>query len=227
MFTHGAWNDRQAQADSYMCLDTRDELPILINAYDAMPNRGRMELIRVERLSGEVGLRQRMQPHGDDYPVSARQSTGSTTPRTYVVDTQPLIVRYAEQREHHYLVHELDSGDTVSVPKRRATEDVYPARNGHRPPGSLLLRWSKYALFGVVCAGALGIVLGVVVVCVGIVRLAGFRVRARRWLRRNSTDPLPAIAATERMYLLAALGQGMLAILLGSMVLALLLERLR
>ncbi len=172
-------------------------------------------------------MRQRMQPHGDDYPVSARQWTENTPPRTHVADTQPLIVRYAEQREHHYLVHELDSGDTVSVPKRRATDAVDASHNSRRPPGFLLLRWSKYALVGVVCGGALGIVLGVIVVCVGLVRLTGFRVRARRWLRRNSTDPLPAIAATERMYLLAALGQGMLAMLLGGAVLALLLERLR
>lgn len=172
-------------------------------------------------------MRQRMRPHGDEYPAPAQRRIGRTPPRAHIVDAQPLIVRYADERERDYLVRELDSGDTVTVSKHRAIDTVYPSRNGRRPPGSLLLSWSKYALFGVVCGGAPGVVLGVFVVCVGLVRLTGFRARARRWLRRDSAAPLPAIAATERLHLLAALGQGMFAILLGGMVLALLLERLR
>jgi hypothetical protein len=171
-------------------------------------------------------MRQRMRPRGDEYPASARQRIGRTPPRSLVSNAQPFIVRYADQHERAYLVHELDSGDTVAVPKRRATDAVYPSRDGRRPPGALLLRWSTYALLGVVCGGVPGIVLGVIVVCGGLVRLAGFRARARRWLRRDGI-PLPAIAATERLHLLAALGQGMLAILFGGLVLILLLERLR
>lgn len=172
-------------------------------------------------------MRQRMRQHGDEYPAPARQWVGRRLPRPRVADAQPLIVRYADQHERDYLVQELDSGDTVPVPKRRATDDVSPLQKGHRPPGALLLRWSKYALLGVVCSGAPGIVLGVVVVCVSLVRLSGFRARVSRWLRRDNSAALPAIATTERLHLLAALGQGVFAILLGSMVLALLLERLR
>lgn len=173
-----------------------------------------------------MGMRQRMRPHVDGYPAPARQSSGRTPPRTSVSGAQPLVVRYAEEHERSYLVHDFDSGDTVEVPKRRAADDLHTSRTGRRPPGAALLRWSKYALFGVVLGGAPGIVLGALIVCVSFVRLTGFRVRARRWLHRERSAPLPAIAATERLHLVAALGQGMLAIILGGMVLALLLQRL-
>lgn len=123
-------------------------------------------------------MRQRMRPHGNEYPAPARQRIGRTPPRSYVADAQPLIVRYADQHERDYLVQEIDSGDTITVPKRRAIENIYPSHNGHRPPGAMLLRWSKYALLGVVCGGAPGVVLGALVVCVGLVRLTGFRARA-------------------------------------------------
>ncbi len=171
-------------------------------------------------------MRERMRPHGDAYPAPAREWTGRTPSRTSITDAQPLVVRYAEEHEHTYLVHDFDSGDTVAVPKRRAADDLHPSRTGRRPPGTALLRWSKYALVGVVFGGAPGIVLGALIVFVSFVRLASFGVRARHWLHREEAAPLPAIAATERLYLVAAFGQGVLAILLGGMVLALLLGRL-
>jgi hypothetical protein len=67
-----------------------------------------------------------------------------------------------------------------------------------------------------------GVLLGGLVVVAALVRLAQFSRRVSRWRRRHrglgAIPPLPAAATAERSRLLAAVGQGLLAILLGGLV---------
>lgn len=136
----------------------------------------------------------------------------------------PLIVRFLGEDDDEYLVGEPEGRRTARVPKRRAlAESPYPDK---KPRGSSerLMRWSTYALIGVVFGGILGIALGSIVVLAALVRLTALSSRIHRWLRRHhsqedSWQMLPAQATRERIQLLAALGQGFLGIVLGSIVL--------
>jgi len=81
-------------------------------------------------------------------------------------------------------------------------------------------------MLAVSLGGAPGVLLGIFVVLTAAIRLARFGVRTRRWRYRHRRldggTPFPAEASIERVRLLAALGQGVVAIVLGSAVLALL-----
>jgi hypothetical protein len=134
----------------------------------------------------------------------------------------PLAVRFIEQTDTEYAVGELRGPRTARVPKRRAVADPFlsPSRQGM--PGRGLLRWSGLALLGVALAGIGGVVLGAVVVVVALLRLAHFSRKVRRWRRaqraRGERSKLPAAATAERFCLLAALGQGFVAMVAGALV---------
>jgi hypothetical protein len=130
-------------------------------------------------------------------------------------------------------VHDQGAGDVVVVPKHYAVAEPFPAPRAGQVPGTRLLRWSTRALLAAVCGGLGGILLGGLVTLVATVQLQRFARRVRRWRRRsrgadgNPMPPaLPAAASAERLRLLTAWVQGMLAILLGVALLALILWHL-
>lgn len=140
----------------------------------------------------------------------------------------PLMVRFVEQTDTTYTVGELRGPRTAQVPKQRAIADTFPpvALQHTQARARRLLRWSLYALLGACAGGVVGIVLGFAVVVVAFLRLANFSGKVRRWRHAQRTHgergQLPAAATSERLCLLAALGQGMLAVGLGVLVLLLL-----
>src|SRR5690242_5016673 len=76
----------------------------------------------------------------------------------------PLIVRFVEEDNDAYLVGDPWGDRTARVPKRRAPTDPTSSKQRHRSSSERLLRWSSYALIGVVCGGIVGTALGVIVV---------------------------------------------------------------
>lgn len=140
-------------------------------------------------------------------------------------DSHAYVVRYAEATEHVYLVQAISDDRLLQVPKSYAPAELFPIVNTQRAPGARLLRWSVYALLGVGLGGLGGVLLGVPVVLAALVQLARFARRVRRW-RRSRQGPagnpaLPAAAGSERLRLLGAFGQGLLAIVLGGLLLCL------
>jgi hypothetical protein len=129
-----------------------------------------------------------------------------------------------------YLVQALSDGHLLQVPKSRAPVEPFPPVSGQRVHGARLLRWSVYALLGVGLGGLGGVLLGVPVVLATSVQLARFARRVRRWRRDRQgaagIPVLPTAASAERLRLLSAFGQGLLAIALGSLLLGLLAWRL-
>lgn len=136
------------------------------------------------------------------------------------------IVRYEEATEREYLVRTLADDHLLQVPKSYAPADPFPLVNGQRVRGTRLLRWSRYALLSVGLGGLLGVLLGLLVVLATGVQLARFSWRVRRWRRRRQSTsgipPLPTAASAERLRLLGALGQGLLAVVLGTLLFVLL-----
>lgn len=145
----------------------------------------------------------------------------------------PLVARFLQEDDTEYLVGEPGGSRTARVPKRRASTEPY---SPERPimASERLLRWSSYALLGVVCGGIVGIALGGLVILAAFIRLERLSGRIRRWRRqagkaRDRQSPptlllLPAEATRERMQLLAALGQGFVAMLLGSALVFVIIE---
>lgn len=158
-------------------------------------------------------LRQRAEWHPE-----ARQ--GRQAPQTYYV-------RYEDATERMYLVRTLDDDRLIRVSKRYALSEPFAAARVQLPPSARLLRWSTYALMGVGLGGLGGMLLGVLVVLVAGTRLVGFSMRLRRWRREqqeaSGIPTLSAAASAERLRLLGSLGQGLLAVAVGSLLLALLL----
>lgn len=138
----------------------------------------------------------------------------------------PPMVRFVEQTDTEYAVGELRGPRTALVSKQRAIAETFPLGSREQLRARRLLRWSLYALGGAAFGGALGILLGAVVMMVALARLARFSRKVRRWRRtqrgREVPLALPAAATSERLCLLAALGQGVLAAIVGVVVLLLL-----
>lgn len=154
------------------------------------------------------------------HEVSAYE--GGRTPHIAAHVRGPLTARFLDEDESTYLVGEPHGERTARVPKRRAPAERFGPGSGNRVAGTGLLRCSGYAIVGGVLGGVVGIVLGSLVVLVALVRLGRFSRRVRRWRRAHrdpdGTPPLPATATAERQRLLAALGQGLLAVILGCLV---------
>jgi hypothetical protein len=138
----------------------------------------------------------------------------------------PLIVRFLEEDDIGYLVGDPWSDRTARVAKHRAIAESFSPDERRRGASERLLRWSSYALVGVLFAGAPAILLGSIVALAALIRLSGFSSRIHRWRRRASGDHsvLPVQATRERMQVLAAIGQGLLAVALGSGVLFVIVE---
>lgn len=160
-------------------------------------------------------------------PIRSLRSRDHFPPAT----VGPLIVRFLEEDDDTYLVGEPEGSRTARVPKQRATNESYAPKQQRRQSSERLLRWSSYALVGVVCGGILGIALGSIVALATLARLARLSSDIRRWRRRQRTSQnqrvlaaLPVEATRERMQLLAALGQSILAIALGGGVLFAIIE---
>src|SRR5574340_487527 len=82
-------------------------------------------------------------------PSHTRASHGNTEPAII----GPLIARFVEEDDADYLVGDPWSSRTARVPKRRALTDPSSPRQRRRTSSERLLRWSTYALVGVVCGG--------------------------------------------------------------------------
>jgi hypothetical protein len=110
----------------------------------------------------------------------------------------------------------------IKVPKSYAPVEPFPQTSGQHARGARVLRWSGYALLAVGLGGLGGVLLGFLVVLAAGIQLARFSWRVRRWRRgrqgASSIHPLPASASAERLRLLGALGQGLLAVALGSLL---------
>jgi hypothetical protein len=145
---------------------------------------------------------------------------------------RPQIVAFTDQRDGAYLVHDLDEDQPLLVPRGYAQPEPFPHTQGQAQRGALLLRWSKYALIGALLGGVGGLALGALVALAAVIQLGRFKRRVRRWQRRarmgrhDAQDLLPASASSERSRLLGALGQGVLAAVLGAGVCLLLLPHL-
>lgn len=134
----------------------------------------------------------------------------------------PPVVCFVEQTDTEYAVGELFGPRTALVAKRRAIPDSFPPVSGQQMHGRRLLRWSLYALVGAGLGGIVGVVLGGVVVLVALLRLARFSGKVRHWRRtqraRGEGLRLPSAATSERLCLLAALSQGLVAVVMGALV---------
>ncbi len=139
-------------------------------------------------------------------------------------------MRYSDESAEAYLVRELERGRWVSVPKQREAAEFSLLGRGERAGGVILLRWSLYALVGAALGGVGGVALGLLVALGAAIRLLGHARRVRRWQReRTGPDgalPLPPAASAERLRLRTALGQGLLAAMLGLVVVVVLTNRL-
>jgi hypothetical protein len=139
---------------------------------------------------------------------------------------QAYIVRYEEATERAYLVQALHDAQMIKVPKSYAPVEPFPLISGKHARGVRVLRWSGYALLAVGPGGLVGVLLGFLVVLAAGIQLVRFSWRVRRWRRgrqgASGIHPLPASASAERLRLLGALGQGLLAVALGSLLLVLL-----
>ena len=153
------------------------------------------------------------------------ESTGTRAAHIGARVPGPLTARYLDEDDGVYLVAEPRGERTAQVAKRREVVEPFPPTRRGSAPGVRLLHWSAYALVGAVCGGVPGVVLGSMVTLLALVRLGQFSRRVRRWwLRQSRSDgrggvlQLPAAVTAERLRLLAALGQGLLAVLLGCLV---------
>jgi hypothetical protein len=138
----------------------------------------------------------------------------------------PPMVRFLEQTDTEYAVGVLRGPRKALVPKRRVVADPFPSMSRQHMHDQRLLRWSLYALLGAGLGGIVGVVLGIVVVLMALLRLAHFSGKVRHWRRAQRAGEelvqLPVAATSERLCLLAAFGQGTLAIAVGLLVLLLL-----
>jgi hypothetical protein len=163
---------------------------------------------------GQVGQVGRVGP--DLPPVDARfRATSGAIPR---------YVRYVDETADAYLVIDLRSGERHEVDKDRAPVPALsdgPERARH---GAGLLRWSGWAVLCALLGGVGGVLLGVPVVLVALLRRAALLRRMRRWRRRHPGEALPAAAREEYDRMRAALWQGMLALLLGALLVGLLIS---
>lgn len=155
---------------------------------------------------------QSAQPYRDDIPAAAG----------------PLIVRFLEEDDTGYLVGDPWSDRTARVSKHRAIAEPFSLGERRRGASERLLRWSSYALVGIIFGGIPAIVLGCIVALAALIRLSGFSSRIHRWRKRRRASGdhtvLPVHATHERMQVLAALGQGLLAVAIGSGVLFVIVE---
>lgn len=168
----------------------------------------------------------RMPPSAAASPRWVRRNAAQQVEAHYErPDARAYLAVYEALTERAYMVRTLSDDRVIQVPKSYAPSDPFPVVSGQRAPGVHLLHWSVIALFGVGLGGLGGILLGVPVVLAACVQLARFARRVRRWRQRRpgvTDDPrLPAAATVERLRLLGALGQGLLAIALGCLVLGL------
>ena len=140
-------------------------------------------------------------------------------------DEWPATVRFVEEDGSDYIVLDLLTGNERRVPKQRLALEMFPATRQYPLRGSTLLRLSGFALIGALLGGVVGIMLGSIVLVVALIRLAAFERRAHVWRsrqaqgviqsrRRQRRIALPAAATSERLRLLTALGQSLLAIAL-------------
>jgi hypothetical protein len=135
----------------------------------------------------------------------------------------PLRARYLAQTDTAYLVGEPGGTRTAHVQKLRAATVPYPSPGGRDARGAGVLRLSSLALAGVLCGGVAGVLLGMAITLVALARLASLSRRVRQPRQHRSRGAaLPETVTIERLRLLAALGQGVLAMFLGTLVLALL-----
>lgn len=152
-------------------------------------------------------------------------------PARDVSDRLPHLAEYVTEDRSTYTLWDIAANDEVEVAKLRANPDPFPPEHSHPVPGALLLRLSGIALVATLLGGAPGAALGLAVALVAFARLLVFRRRARVWSRRAGGAPaprrLPSVATAERLRLLTALGQSLLALFLGGALLALLLTALR
>ncbi|HST88811.1 MAG TPA: hypothetical protein VLJ14_10565 [Ktedonobacterales bacterium] len=134
----------------------------------------------------------------------------------------PLRARYLAQTDTAYLVGEPGGTRTAHVQKLRAATVPYPSPVGRSAGGVGVLRLSWLALAGAVCGGVAGVLLGMAIILVALARLASLSRRVRHSRQRRSRGvAVPETVTIERLRLLAALGQGVLAVFLGTLVLAL------
>src|SRR5579859_1774199 len=160
-------------------------------------------------------------------PIETRVSPTHNVPRSANDEGSALLVplraRYVAQTDTTYLVGEPGGTRTAHVQKLRSATAPYPSPSGRDARGAGVLRLSSLALAGAVCGGVAGVLLGMAITLVALMRLASLSRRVRHPRQRRSRDTvLPEAMTIERLRLLAALGQGMLAMFLGALVLALL-----
>lgn len=161
----------------------------------------------------------------------ARQAHPAARPPRAVGAHLPRLAEYVGEDRSAYILWDMAANDEVEVAKRRASPDPFPPERRQPLPGALLLRLSGFALVATLLGGAPGAALGLVIAPVAFVRLLVFQRRARAWSRRGNASAaprrLPSVATAERLRLLTALGQSVLALLVGSALLVLLLTALR
>ncbi len=145
----------------------------------------------------------------------------------YAGDEEAFQARFLEEDERYYVVYDLHEDEEVRIPKARAVAEVYPPTRRNPLRGAGLFRWSVIALIAALIGGLGGMILGALVALLAAARLVGFTQRVTRWRKRQEGGRwLPAQASAERLRLLAAFWQGVLALALGAFVFALLTGRL-
>ena len=152
-----------------------------------------------------------------------RSSAAHTSPNI----APPLLAQFQQQTPETYSVRDLEYDDIVTVQKARAVSEPFPPTPAYPTRGVRVLRWSGYALVWAMLGGVGGIVLGVMVILAALVGRVSFRRRVRRWRQTYPGAPLPAASRTEYDRLRGALGQAVLALLIGTGLLFVFLGNIR
>lgn len=166
-------------------------------------------------------------------PLARRDGRGAPAhaPLRGVGAHLPRMVEYVREDRSTYTLWDMAASDEVEVTKRRASPDPFPPKRSQPLPGALLLRLSGVALAATLLGGAPGAALGLMVAMVAFVRLLAFQQRAHSWSRQRGAAGaplrLPSVATSERLRLVTALGQSLLALFVGGSLLVLLLTALR
>jgi hypothetical protein len=159
---------------------------------------------------------------------ASRERNSSWVRDSFWDDSQqvPHYARYMDETADTYLVYDLRSGAQREVDKGRQSAPALSAQARRAVPGGLLLRVSLVAVALALVGGIGGLLLGIPVILIALGKRISLGGRIRRWHQRHPQQLIPAAAREEFDRVRGALWQGLLALLLGILIMYLTLPHL-